>query len=134
MKKMTHFVLQAQWRKLTDDDLRFKVTSGLMCGGPQQHAELCLERMFRGDYCTVAMLPGELTLDQVYQRTNTIDGPWWENPGVTKLVPDGCRSTSVGDVIIRHELDTNTVTLHVVSTMGFTEVTKQFSQGGRADG
>lgn len=39
--------------------------------------------------------------DEVFERTNTIDKPWWTNPGVTrKFVGHGCRSTSVGDVIV----------------------------------
>lgn len=36
--------------------------------------------------------------DDAFERTNTIDGPWWTNDRVTALVGP-CRSTSVGDVM-----------------------------------
>lgn len=36
----------------------------------------------------------------VFELTNHIEAPFWENPGVT-LVKDPCRSTSVGDVIVQ---------------------------------
>lgn len=37
-------------------------------------------------------------LDEVFEMTNSIDNPWWENEGVlAKVAP--CRSTSVGDVL-----------------------------------
>lgn len=39
--------------------------------------------------------PGE-----AFEKTNTIDRYWWENDGVEKTVPGGCRSTSVGDVVV----------------------------------
>ena len=39
------------------------------------------------------------SLNEVYRLTNTIDGPWVENPGVRATVRP-CRSTSVGDVIV----------------------------------
>ena len=36
-----------------------------------------------------------------YQLTNSIDNFWWENEGVTSHFDGtGCRSTSVGDVVI----------------------------------
>jgi hypothetical protein len=42
------------------------------------------------------------TLGHVFQLTNTIDHPWWWNKGVEYKAPnpDGCRSTSVGDVVV----------------------------------
>jgi hypothetical protein len=39
-------------------------------------------------------------LEKAYMLTNTIDKPWWDNEGVTKLVEGGCRSTSVGDYVV----------------------------------
>lgn len=39
-------------------------------------------------------------LNTAYRDTNTIDQYWWENQGVTrKFEGEGCRSTSVGDVM-----------------------------------
>ena len=39
-------------------------------------------------------------LDQVFELTNTIDKYWWENEQVIKIfTKEGCRSTSVGDII-----------------------------------
>ena len=38
--------------------------------------------------------------EYAFHQTNHIDGPWWENPGVTKLVTGPVRSTSVGDVVV----------------------------------
>ena len=36
-----------------------------------------------------------------YVKTNTINMPWWRNEGVTVMLPEkGCRSTSVGDMVI----------------------------------
>jgi hypothetical protein len=39
-------------------------------------------------------------IGRVFQLTNHIDAPFWENSGVS-LVKDPCRSTSVGDVIVQ---------------------------------
>jgi predicted RNA-binding Zn-ribbon protein involved in translation (DUF1610 family) len=41
-------------------------------------------------------------LEIAYERTNTIDSYWWENPSVTPYFKDhsvGCRSTSTGDIV-----------------------------------
>ena len=47
------------------------------------------------DYPEIGML------ETAFERTNTIDHAWWENPEVTKLFKTlGCRSTSTGDVVI----------------------------------
>jgi len=57
-------------------------------------------------------------LDLVYQLTNSIDWPWWENEGVTmEGNVEGRRSTSVGDVIVIPD-----GSRFVVALMGF----KQF--------
>jgi hypothetical protein len=40
-------------------------------------------------------------LDAVFELTNTIDRQWWINPGVTpRFQGEGCRSTSVGDIVV----------------------------------
>lgn len=40
-------------------------------------------------------------LETAFRLTNTIDAPWWENQGVEKhFTEEGCRSTSVGDVVV----------------------------------
>lgn len=52
-------------------------------------------------------------LDDAYRLTNSIDEYWGENEGVTDLT-DGCRSTSVGDI-----LETSTGYKYVVANFGF---------------
>jgi hypothetical protein len=56
-----------------------------------------VELRFPLDYECVAMVESD-DLDEVFQLTNTIDRPWWENEGVE--VRKQTRSTSVGDVVI----------------------------------
>jgi hypothetical protein len=64
-----------------------------------------------------------LTLDQAYEKTNTIDLKWWKNQGVKFLgSPDygteGCRSTSVGDVM---EMDGQ---FYQVASVGFRKIAR----------
>ena len=55
---------------------------------------------FPDEFSLVATVDSE-DVDKVYELTNTIDKYWWENEGVTKeFVGKGCRSTSVGDVVV----------------------------------
>jgi|TARA_R110000737_G_scaffold56694_2_gene81337 hypothetical protein len=36
-----------------------------------------------------------------FVKTNTINDAWWRNEGVTPMFPEnGCRSTSVGDMVL----------------------------------
>ena len=43
-------------------------------------------------------------IDCAYEFTNTIDKCWWENAGVTPhFSGKGCRSTSVGDILLTRE-------------------------------
>jgi hypothetical protein len=71
----------------------------------------------RDDYLAVAHVEAE-TLDEVYERTNTIDVPWMEKSGVTAL--RASRSTSVGDIIIEEG-----GTEWMVASFGFSELTKE---------
>ena len=65
-------------------------------------------------------------LDEAYAKTNTIDRVWWENAGVVKLFEaEGCRSTSVGDVLLN--LDTHAC--HVVAHFGFEELPASWGAG-----
>jgi len=50
---------------------------------------------------TPAALVETYTLEEAYNATQSIDGPWWQKRGrgVQKLAQTPCRSTSVGDVI-----------------------------------
>lgn len=50
---------------------------------------------FPDDYELVAEVASD-DLEVVYEKTNHIDRPWWENAGVTCVKQS--RSTSVGDV------------------------------------
>jgi len=53
-------------------------------------------------------------LDVAYRLTNSIDGYWWENVDVHPTFRDaGCRSTSVGDLMIRDGIK------YVVAPAGF---------------
>ena len=56
---------------------------------------------------TVAFVecPGGMTTDEklefAFMKTNSIDDAWWNNEEVTKMFGgDGCRSTSVGDMVL----------------------------------
>lgn len=42
------------------------------------------------------------TLEEAYRLTNHIDHDWWENALVRTLATTPPRSTSVGDVLVRH--------------------------------
>ena len=40
-------------------------------------------------------------LEKAFMLTNSINDAWWNNEGVTPMFPDkGCRSTSVGDMVL----------------------------------
>jgi hypothetical protein len=55
----------------------------------------------RSNYHLVAELPGGLGIEDVYRLTNSIERSWWENPLVRPMFrAEGCRSTSIGDVIV----------------------------------
>jgi hypothetical protein len=64
------------------------------------------ESLWPDGYRPVAQVRAS-SFEEVYELTNSIDGPWWKNKGVTLIptgyVPDWERhplsSTSVGDVI-----------------------------------
>jgi len=57
------------------------------------------EAKFPEDFILVAETEAD-DLGIVFEKTNTIDQCWWLNPGVTRRFPaEGCRSTSVGDVV-----------------------------------
>lgn len=76
--------------------------------------------VFPDEYSLVATVDSE-NLDKVFTLTNTIDHPWWNNEGVTKeFVGEGCRSTSVGDVVIRED-----GTKYICESIGWSEITDQ---------
>jgi hypothetical protein len=55
---------------------------------------------FPGDYNLVATVEGE-DLTDAFELTNTIENNWWKNTGVVAHFDgSGCRSTSVGDVVV----------------------------------
>lgn len=56
-------------------------------------------------------------LERAYRLTNTIEQSWWNNVNVWRsFAGEGCRSTSVGDVI---QLDDD---YYVVAMVGFAKV------------
>jgi hypothetical protein len=76
---------------------------------------------FVRDFHHVASVECE-TLDTAYMLTNSIFGPWWVGPDVTfHGSPDhgkeGCRSTSVGDILIMPEGDA--FVAYVVDSIGY---------------
>jgi len=54
---------------------------------------------FPKDYTFVATVNTD-DMEVAFERTNTIDCPWWKNEGLLALTPC-CRSTSVGDVMVK---------------------------------
>ena len=43
----------------------------------------------------------EAKLEHAFMKTNSIHDAWWKNKGVTPMFPEkGCRSTSVGDMVL----------------------------------
>jgi hypothetical protein len=67
---------------------------------PDQAVELLRKPASNGEYRLVAEVRAE-GLDDVFQLTNSIDAPWWGNDGVqAKFSGNGCRSTSVGDIVV----------------------------------
>jgi hypothetical protein len=75
------------------------------------------EHFLKKSYTSVArlLLEGSTTkiLNDSYHLTNSIDSNWFENPYLTFLLEDGCRSTSIGDIIDLHG------ELYVVAFSGF---------------
>ena len=46
-------------------------------------------------------LSTESKLEEAFMLTNSVNDAWWNNEGVTPMFPDkGCRSTSVGDMVL----------------------------------
>ena len=40
-------------------------------------------------------------LEKAFMLTNSVNDAWWKNEGVTPMFPEkGCRSTSVGDMVL----------------------------------
>ncbi len=74
-------------------------------------AELCGPH-----YEVVARVESE-DLDQIYELTNSIFQSWVKNDKVAARNPEGCRSTSIGDIIT---LDNGKS--YVVASVGFKEI------------
>lgn len=78
------------------------------------------------DYAHVANVYAGDSLERAYQLTNSFETGWYENDhnvaflGSPDHGMDGCRSTSVGDVLVRQE-DGVFVT-YVVASCGFRRV------------
>jgi len=46
-------------------------------------------------------LSTESKLERAFMLTNSVNDAWWNNEGVTPVFPEkGCRSTSVGDMVL----------------------------------
>jgi hypothetical protein len=56
-------------------------------------------------------------LETAFERTNTIDEPWWTRDCAKGAARQGCRSTSVGDMmLVRFK---NTIRQYIVAPAGF---------------
>ena len=54
------------------------------------------------DYILVAIVDSE-HVEKVFELTNHIDSPWWDNDGVEVVGDNHHRSTSVGDIVVTVE-------------------------------
>jgi len=76
-------------------------------------------------------------LEQAYMLTNSIDKGWYENDKEVAFLGspdhgmDGCRSTSVGDVLVREE--NGVYVTYVVDSCGFKKVTPKDNLTFRSD-
>ena len=101
---------------------------GAMMGfDADEHAAHCARLLALGLYDPVAVVDTE-DLDYAYEATNTV-GVQWYLPAVCASArvrycgpPEGCRSTSVGDVLYAGDK------FHVVASFGFTDVTQQVAE------
>ena len=81
-----------------------------------------------GEYERVAQVEAE-DPEEVWEKCNSIHGPWYENEGVDFLAPvknsNTARSMSIGDVCV--DLDTDTV--YMADRIGFKEIPKRVDEG-----
>lgn len=69
-----------------------------------------------GDYQRVAEVMAS-DLEEAFERTNTVEAPWWRHPAVTVLAAQPpLRSTSVGDLLASGN------SLWMVESCGFRQV------------
>ena len=80
--------------------------------------------MENGQPTTVAFVEVDSSLnvdkkiEHAFMKTNSIQDAWWNNEGVTKMFGgDGCRSTSVGDMVLLSNGDK-----YKVEPVGWTKV------------
>lgn len=60
------------------------------------------EAVWPDDYNLVAIVDSEM-LEKVFELTNHIDSPWWDNDSVEVVGDNHHRSTSVGDIVVTVE-------------------------------
>jgi len=75
-----------------------------------------------GDLCEPVAFVTATHCEQVYEKTNTISRPWWENEGVVKGAKEGYRSTSVDDIIVQFTDKGELVSVNVVDHTGYKEM------------
>lgn len=74
----------------------------------------------RGGYKPVAMMPHASNPEIAWMQTNTVRKPWWENTDVTPLFDgDGCRSTSIGDIVVSNGV------VYIAATFGFNVISSE---------
>lgn len=85
---------------------------------------LTLDKLFQpvATYDPPTAIDTTALLEHVYERTNTINAPWWHNADIVRVSPVGTRSTSVGDVIII-EFDDESEEAYGCAPTGWTPLT-----------
>ena len=90
-------------------------SEAMHCGFSDYKLRTFFDKNFK-EYISVAEVDtGDL--DHAYRLTNTINCSWWENHGVVaKFEGEGCRSTSVGDLLMVDESS------YLVAADGFLQI------------
>ena len=86
----------------------------------EDDANACRQAIAAGKLHLVASVDTD-ELETAFRLTNNINSPWIDNDGVDPVkVPDGARSTSVGDVLIAEENGREVA--YMVGGFGFTRL------------
>ena len=91
---------------------------------PTEQLDTVIHVMENGQPTTVAFVDVDASMsvskkiEHAFMKTNSIQDAWWNNEGVTKMFDgDGCRSTSVGDMVLLSNGDK-----YKVEPVGWTKV------------
>jgi hypothetical protein len=110
-----------------DSEPRFSRYADITCSAK---IEAVIEALLEREYDIVADLE-VVDLDDAYEKSNTITGPWIENAEVTSLCDefkDGARSSSVGDIFS----DPDTGKYWLIEPVGFKDITDEVNMAASA--